>query len=304
MPIRTSGPILITGCSTGIGRLTAEHLVDRGHTVVATARDVVTLEPLAARGVMTTALDVTDETSMNRAVKEVEERYGEVGALVNNAGYGEYGPVETVPVDEARRQFETNVFGLARMCQLVLPGMRRGGGGRIVNMSSVGGRMTFPGGGFYNASKYAVEALSDALRFETAPFGVSVSVVEPNLIRDTGFEGPVGASVSRNAAADGPYAGLRAAILDQMSRCFEPSGMSSPPLDVARTVRRALTDRRPRTRYVVSTGGKLILLSRRWVPELSMDRILRDQFGLTADGRYTGKHSGGQHSADTGTGPQ
>ncbi|MGX7826228.1 SDR family NAD(P)-dependent oxidoreductase [Actinokineospora sp. 24-640] len=289
-----TGPVLVTGCSSGIGRVTAEHLLRRGHVVCATARDPRSLSDLARAGAETARLDVTDPDSAAEVVAELERRHGRVGALVNNAGYGEYGPVETVPLDRARQQFETNVLGMARMCQLVLPGMRRAGGGRIVNMSSVGGRMTFPGGGFYNASKYAVEAVSDALRFETAPFGVSVSVVEPNLIRDTRFEDHVSASLSGNTEPGGPYTGLMEAIRDQMRRCFGNDRMSSPPMAVARTIERALTDRSPRARYVVSVSGKLILASGRIFPAKSMDTILRRQFGLAPDGSYTGKYAAEQ----------
>src|SRR6187397_448991 len=172
-------PVLITGCSTGIGRATAERLARAGTTVYATARRLESIEDLKQAGCRTLALDVNDEESMRAAVAAVEEADGAVGALVNNAGYSQSGAVETVPIDEVRRQFETNVFGLLRMCQLVLPGMRRAGRGRIVNLSSMGGRLVFPGGGIYHATKFAVEALSDAMRFEVRGFGVHVSIIEP-----------------------------------------------------------------------------------------------------------------------------
>src|SRR5262245_150429 len=180
---QASKSVLITGCSTGIGRATALRLTGAGLPVYATARRVESLEDLEKAGCRTLALDVTDEGSMRAAVEAVEKNEGAVGALVNNAGYGSEGPVEEVPMEEVRRQFETNVFGLARMCQLVLPGMRRQGHGRIVNLSSMGGRMTLPGGGFYHATKYAVEAISDALRFEVRGFGVDVVVIEPGAIK-------------------------------------------------------------------------------------------------------------------------
>src|SRR6266540_3639977 len=181
-----SKAVLVTGCSSGIGRATAEHLADRGWTVYATARRPESIEDLADRGCTTLSLDVTDEASMRSAVEAVEQAEGAVGVLVNNAGYSQSGAVETLPLDSVRRQFETNVFGLVRMCQLVLPGMRRQGSGRIVNVSSMGGKLTFPGGGIYHATKHAVEALSDALRFEVKGFGVDVVVIEPGLIK-TGF---------------------------------------------------------------------------------------------------------------------
>jgi NAD(P)-dependent dehydrogenase (short-subunit alcohol dehydrogenase family) len=151
--------------------------------VYATARKVQAISPLEESGCRLLPLDVTDEDSMRRAVEEVERIEGAVGVLINNAGYSQSGAVETVPIEKVRRQFETNVFGLVRMCQLVLPRMREQGFGRMVNLSSVGGKLTFPGGGLYHASKYAVEAISDALRFEVRGFGVEVVVVEPGLIR-------------------------------------------------------------------------------------------------------------------------
>src|SRR5688500_4857405 len=183
MAIEKSRPVLITGCSTGIGRATAETLAKDGWNVYATARKPEDIEDLKHSGAKTLALDVTDESSMASAIKRTEETDGPIGALVNNAGYSQSGAVETVPMDSVRRQFETNVFGLLRMCQLVLPGMRAAGAGTIVNVSSMGGRLTFPGGGAYHATKYAVEALSDALRMEVARFGIDVICVEPGLIR-------------------------------------------------------------------------------------------------------------------------
>lgn len=291
------GPVLITGCSSGIGSAIARELLHRGENVYATARDVTSLSPLAAAGATVLPLDVTDEESMAKAVAQVEADHGWVGGLVNNAGYGEYGPVETVSIESARRQFDTNFFGLARMCQLVLPAMRRAGTGRIVNISSVGGRLTFPGGGFYNASKYAVESLSDALRFEVEPFGVSVSLVEPNLIRSTRFDEHVLESLRRNMPDDGPYADLGVSMADQLRMCFESDRMSAAPEDVAVVVARALTDARPRTRYVVSANGRMLVGLRWALPDRALDRALRRQFGLSATGTYTGKHAAGQDRA-------
>src|SRR4029453_18345056 len=193
----------------GIGRATAERLPASRWTVYATARKPETLADLETRGCRTLALDVTDEASMQAAVAAVEGEHGSVGALVNNAGYSQSGAIETVPMEKVRAQFETNVFGLVRMCQLVLPGMRRQGYGRIVNLSSMGGRLTFPGAGFYHASKYAVEAISDALRFEVEGFGIKVSVIEPGLIR-TGFADA--AVDSMDGPQDGPYVGFDEAV--------------------------------------------------------------------------------------------
>jgi NADP-dependent 3-hydroxy acid dehydrogenase YdfG len=213
-------PVLITGCSTGIGRATAERLAKRGLTVYATARRLESIEDLKAAGCRTLALDVTDEQSMRAGVAAVEEAEGSVGALVNNAGYSQSGAVETIPMDELRRQFETNVFGLVRMSQLVLPGMREQGWGKIVNVSSMGGKLVFPGGGFYHATKYAVEAISDALRFEVAGFGVDVAIIEPGLIR-TEFGETAAHGVGAATPDDGPYAGFNAAVAGQTKEVYE-----------------------------------------------------------------------------------
>src|ERR671919_2844749 len=201
--MNVSKAVLITGCSSGIGWATAERLVDVGWRVYATARSVEKMAPLEQRGCELLPLDVTDEGSMRAAVEEVERREGAVGVLVNNAGYSQSGAVEAVSMKKVRRQFETNVFGLVRMCQLVLPGMRRQGYGRIVNLSSMGGRLTFPGGGYYHATKHAVEAISDALRFEVRGFGIDVVVIEPGLIK-TGFADAALGSME-DTATDGPY---------------------------------------------------------------------------------------------------
>ena len=181
-------PVLVTGCSTGIGRAVVEDLLRQGHTVWATARRPDTLADLADRGAHVHRARRHRRGVDVAAVAEVEAAHGAVGTLVNNAGYGEYGAVEEVDLDKVRAMFETNVFGLARMCQLVLPGMRRAGRGRIINIGSMGGRFTFPLGGYYHATKYAVEALTDALRMEVKPFGVDVALVEPGVTRSSFVE--------------------------------------------------------------------------------------------------------------------
>ena len=205
-------PVLITGCSSGIGRAAAISLHDTGLTVYATARRVDSMADLASRGIHTLALDVTDEASMTTAVAAVEEAAGPVAVLVNNAGYGLYGPVEQLPMDEIRRQFETNFFGLVRLTQLVLPGMRRRDSGRILNVSSMGGRITLPGGAFYHASKYAVEALSNALRMEVAQFGIDVVLIEPGPVK-TPWNDVAAASLPTGQTGNGdPYAAYKTAV--------------------------------------------------------------------------------------------
>src|SRR5436853_2705144 len=206
--------VVITGCSTGIGRATAERLTKGGHTVYATARRLESIADLAQQGCRILSLDVTDEESMGAAVTHVEQAEGAVGALVNNAGYSQSGAIEDVPMEQVRRQFETNVFGLIRMSQLVLPGMRKQGFGRIVNVSSMGGKLVFPGGGVYHATKHAVEALSDALRFEVGGFGINVVLIEPGLIV-TNFGETAAATVDDHLPSEGPYAEFNAAVAEE-----------------------------------------------------------------------------------------
>ncbi|CAM3280992.1 oxidoreductase [Stackebrandtia soli] len=269
--------ILITGTSSGIGRATALRLARTGHTVYATARDVDAISDLAESGCRTLALDVTDEKSMRAAVETVEAEHGAVGALVNNAGYGEYGTIEETDLDGVRRQFETNVFGLARMTQLVLPGMRAARCGRIVNIGSMGGRLVFPVGGYYHASKYAIEAISDALRFEVAPFGIKVSLVEPGLIR-TGFGAVAARSLAETATPTGPYAALNTATDRQIAESYASRFLSADPDAVAAVIARAVTASRPRIRYVVTPVAKFLVHTRRLLGARFFDAYLRGQF--------------------------
>ena len=268
--------VLITGCSSGIGWAAAERLARRGWTVYATARNVEAIAPLRERGCMLLPLDVTDEESMRRAVEEIERAEGAVGILINNAGYSQSGAVEAVPIEKVRRQFETNVFGLARMCQLVLPGMRAQSFGRIVNLSSMGGRLTLPGAGFYHASKYAVEAISDALRFEVRGFGVEVVVIEPGLIR-TGFAETTVGSMGEDAASGGLYAGFDAGVARATRESYERGPLArlgGGPETVAETIERAISAARPRTRYTVTPSAKLLILARRLLPDRAWDSLV------------------------------
>lgn len=272
----TSDAVLITGCSTGIGRATAERLGATGRPVYATARDPEAIRDLESRGCRVLPLDVTDEASMAAAVAAVESMHGAVGALVNNAGYAADGPFEEIPMDDVRRQFETNVFGLIRLTQLVLPGMREQRAGRIVNVGSMGGRLTFPGAAYYHATKHAVEALTDALRYEVKPFGVLVSLIQPGVIR-TNF----GQTALRDMpVADGPYAAFRQGLFDRVYGAYEgkASRMAAGPESVARVIHRAIDARRPRTRYRVTLMARALLVTRTLVPDRVWDAMMRTQF--------------------------
>jgi NAD(P)-dependent dehydrogenase (short-subunit alcohol dehydrogenase family) len=268
--------VLVTGCSSGIGEATAARLLKAGHTVYATARRPETLAALADAGARTLPLDVTDEATMVAAVKAVEAEHGAVGALVNNAGYGLQGPVEETPMEEVRRQFETNVFGLIRLTQLVLPGMRAARTGRVVNISSMGGRLTLPGGGYYHASKYAVEAFSDALRLEVAPFGIKVSVVEPGPVLTPWSEVAV---ASIDDIPDGPYAQFRRDLGKGLEGYYAgpKARLASSPDDVAKRIERAI-GARPRPRYVVGPVGKAMVMTRRVLPDRLWDLAMRASY--------------------------
>jgi len=277
MTDRTARTVLITGCSSGIGEATAARLAGAGWTVYATARKPETLAGLEAAGCHALALDVTSEESMTSAVDAVLTESGRIDALVNNAGYSQSGAVETLDLDDVRRQFETNVFGLVRLCQLVLPTMRARGNGRIVNISSMGGRLVFPGGGAYHATKYAVEALSDALRFEVAGFGVKVVIVEPGLIT-TNFENAAVASMASNA--DGPYATFNAEVAKATKEVYAGPmrRLGGGPDAVAKVIEKSLTARRPHIRYTVTPSATLSIRTRSLMGARGWDAMLKTQF--------------------------
>lgn len=275
--VETSRAVLITGCSTGIGRATALRLAKAGHTVYATARRAESIADLRAAGARTLALDVTDEASMVAAVDQVVAEQGAVGVLINNAGYSQSGAVETLSMDDLRRQFETNVFGLVRMCQLVLPEMRRQHWGRIVNISSMGANFTFPGGGAYHASKYAVEAISDALRFEVKGFGVDVVVVQPGLIR-TEFASTAQTGLTTD---DGPYAEFNASVGAATEDAYAKGPLAKLGGDadsVAKAVEKAITAKHPPIRMRVTPSAHVLLGLNGIMSDGMWDRFLAGQF--------------------------
>ena len=269
--------VLVTGASSGIGEDTARRLQALGYIVYRAARRTDRLQALAADGIRPLAMDVTDDASMSAVVNRILEETGRIDVLVNNAGYGSYGAIEDVPIDEARRQFEVNVFGLARLTQLVTPHMRTRGSGTIINISSIGGRLTTPLGGWYHATKYAVEALSDALRIELAPFGIDVVVVEPGGIRT---EWASIAADHLEATAEGSaYAAQIRAVAGAM-RSESNARRYSPPEVIARTVGKIVTARRPRTRYAVGFMARPLIAARRFLPDRAFDQLIGAAFGF------------------------
>jgi len=261
---------LVTGGSSGIGERTAVRLQEAGFTTYAVARRVERMSGLADAGVTTFAMDVNDDASMTGGIERILEERGRVDVLVNNAGYGSYGAVETVPIDEARRQFEVNIFGLARLTQLVLPGMRERGDGRIINVGSVGGKFYEPLGAWYHATKFAVEGFSDSLRLELAPYGVRVVIVEPGPIRTEWNELARAHLVSSSAGT--PYERQAEAVRARMEAGDGPL-MSGPDV-VGRKIARAATARRPRTRYPVGRGAGSVVTARRLLPDRALDLFI------------------------------
>jgi NAD(P)-dependent dehydrogenase (short-subunit alcohol dehydrogenase family) len=283
-----SKAVLITGCSSGIGQATARRLAASGWTVYATARRPESIADLEAAGCRTLALDVTDEDSMLAAVRAVEERHGAVGVLVNNAGYSQSGAIETVPLEAVRRQFETNVFGLARLTQLVLPAMRDQRWGKIVNLGSMGGKLVFPGGGWYHATKHALEAVSDALRFEVRGFGIDVILLEPGLITTdfahaatASMEG-VGAEDARTAASGDPYAKFNATVAAATQGAYDGPMrlLGAGPERVAKVIEKSIRKRRAPTRVTITPSAKLSIPSRRLMPDRAWDALMRAQFPM------------------------
>lgn len=260
--------ILVTGASSGIGFETARELAQLGHTVYAGARRVALMEPLREFGVTPVELDVTSEES----IAECLEAVGPVDVLVNNAGYGYFGPIETVSLEEARRQLEVNLFGLAALTKAVLPGMRSRGFGRIVNIGSVAGKAAMNFGGWYNISKFAVEAFSDALRIEMKPFGVSVVLIEPGTIKTAW--GDIAADHLSECVAGTAYeeAGLRQAGV--MHKGYSLKVLSAPSV-VTRAIVRAVTARRPRTRYRPGLGASSIVFWHAVLPSRWWDALVR-----------------------------
>jgi NAD(P)-dependent dehydrogenase (short-subunit alcohol dehydrogenase family) len=261
----------VTGASAGIGEATARALLAAGYRVFAGARRLDRMAALAAAGATLLKLDLTDDASIVAAAETIKREAGRIDVLVNNAGYGSYGALEDVPLDEGRRQFEVNVFGLARLCQLVLPTMRAQKSGKIVNITSIGGKIWEPLGSWYHATKFAVEGLSDCLRVEVAPFGVDVIVIGPGAIR-TEWAGIAreGLLQMSGGTAYGELAKRHARLL----ATAETSSFASPPDVVARTIVRAVSARHPKTRYATGGGARTILFLRKILPDRMFDRLI------------------------------
>lgn len=261
---------LVTGASSGIGYETAVLLKEAGFTVYGAARREEMLKELEKKGIHTIKLDVTDETSMVNCVEKILNKEGRIDVLINNAGYGSYGAVEDIPIEEAKRQFEVNIFGLARMTQLVLPSMRSQHYGRIVNLSSMGGKVTTKFGAWYHATKFALEAFSDCLRVEVASFGIDVVLVEPGGIKtDWGI---IAADNLKKTSSKGAYAKMANHTADGLRKMYQSNYLTKPNV-IAKTILKAVTARKPKTRYLVGFLAKPSVFMRRVLPDRAWDAI-------------------------------
>jgi NAD(P)-dependent dehydrogenase (short-subunit alcohol dehydrogenase family) len=273
----TKETILITGCSSGIGQLTARNLAERGHRVIASAPTAALLADCPDNSALRVVLDVTSEQSVQRAVADAQDQLGPISVLINNAGYCQPGPIEQLRDEQIQRQFDVNVFGALRTVRAVLPGMRAAGRGRVINVSSVVGVVSFPFIGLYSASKHALEGLSDALRIEVAPFGVDVVVIEPGWIR-TAFARTATDLADRSWQAAGqPYA---EALKRAESRQDYMKYADGTPEQVAETLVEAVEARTPRTRYRITAVSKWFPLLKSVTPTRAFDGLHRLLVGL------------------------
>ena len=272
----TSPVALVTGASSGIGESTVHALLAHGFTVHAVARRVDRMAGLAELGAHVHSMDVTDDASMVAGIERIVADHGRLDVLVNNAGYGSFGAVEDVPIDEARRQFEVNLFGLARLVQLSTPHMREQGSGRIVNISSVGAKFYEPFGAWYHATKFAVEGFSDSLRMELRPFGIQVVLVEPGPIRTEWNEIARDSLLERSG--EGAYGSYARRAFEVMRRFDEPSRASTPE-EVADKIVKAATVSRPAARYPVGRGARTLTTSRDLLPDRVFDAFVSRAFG-------------------------
>ena len=264
--------ILLTGASSGIGYDTAVALAQQGHKVYAAARRVERMEPLRQYGIVPLKMDVTDEASMQEGVKTLLDAEGRIDVLINNAGYGYFGAVENVPMDDARNQLEVNVFGLARLCQLVLPTMRAQHSGRIINTASVAGMSVFYYGGWYHVSKYAVESLSDAMRMELKPFGIDVVIIEPGAIKTNW--GIIAADHLIESSKGTAYEQTGTMMANNLRNMYLSNTISDPAV-VRKAIVRAVNAKHPCTRYRIGRMANAIVFFHWLLPTRWWDAFLR-----------------------------
>lgn len=266
---------LVTGASSGLGKATAQRLLAAGYTVYVAARRRALMDDLAAQGAIPLTMDITQDADVQQAVAVIQAGHGGVDVLINNAGFGLYGSVEETSLDDARYQFEVNLFGLARLTQLLLPGMRAKGAGTIVNLSSMGGKIYTPLGAWYHATKHAIEGFSDCLRIELAPHGIKVVIIEPGIIA-TGF-GEVMSGPMLERSGKGPYRALATATAKAVQDAYAKPGGASPASVVADGIMEAVSASQPRTRYVMGKMAKPMMFIRKYFGDRFFDKALMSQ---------------------------
>lgn len=265
---------LVTGASSGMGKVIARRLIQDGYQVYAAARGVEKMNDLAQLGARPLRMDISRDEDILAAVDTIVSQTGGVDVLVNNAGFGLYGPVEEIGIDEARYQFEVNVFGAARLTQLLLPAMRAKRSGYIINITSIGGKIYTPLGAWYHATKHALEGWSDCLRLEVAEFGIKVVIVEPGLI-ETGFGDVVSGNFVKRSAS-GPYGHLVGKVANSVKNAYG-NGRGSDPKVIADVVARAVKRPQPRTRYAAGKYARMLIGMRVWLGDRLFDRIILSQ---------------------------
>ncbi len=265
--------VLVTGASSGIGAMTAKSLAQAGFTVYGAARRVDKMEELKKVGIIPISLDLTKEESMLKCVETIYNEVGRIDILINNAGYGSYGAIEDVAMEEAKRQFEVNLFGMARLIQLVTPKMRENHYGKIVNVSSMGGKIWTKFGGWYHATKFAVEGFSDCLRMELKPFGIDVIVVEPGGIKtDWGI---IAANHLKDTSKGGAYEEYANKAAEGMIKNYSGNMLAKPEL-IAKTIKKAVTKKRPKTRYLVGFMAKPMVLTQKIFGDRVYDWVIKN----------------------------
>jgi NADP-dependent 3-hydroxy acid dehydrogenase YdfG len=263
--------VLVTGASAGIGKATAIYLAQNGYTVYGAARRTDKLQDLKTHGIKPIQLDVTKEDSITACVEQIFKEAGSIDILVNNAGFGSSGAVEDVLIEDARYQLEVNVFGAMRLTQLVLPKMRQNKFGKIVNISSIGGKIAFPMAGWYHASKFALEALSDSLRLEVKSFGIDVIVIEPGGIKSE-WAG-VANKTLKNTSANTVYKDLAVSLEKLNANDNFPE-----PIIISKLIKESIEAKRPQTRYSAGANAKQILAVRKLVSDKMLDRVIMNQY--------------------------
>ena len=265
---------LVTGASSGIGKATARHLLEDGLVVYAAARRLQKMSDLEERGAIACKMDITQEEDIQRIIGQIEDHHGGVDVLVNNAGYATYGAVEDTEIDDARRQFEVNLFGLARLTQLVIPYMRQQGNGKIINISSMGGKIYTPLGAWYHATKHALEGWSDCLRLEVKPFGIDVIIIEPGII-ETEF-GDVMSGPMMERSGQTAYADLAKSVSETTRQSYQQGG-GSPPEIIAKTISKAVAAKNPNTRYARGSMARLMIFLRKMLSDRIFDKLIMSQ---------------------------